>query len=382
MAHRFPINDRKHFYQLDSLRGLAAAAVMLHHWHIFWLLSTHSKYLAIAFQVLPLRLFIAGHSSVMMFFVLSGFVLSLPQVAGKKVVYQRYLIKRVCRIYLPYLVALGIAILACWKWHGLHAYGAWVDNAWPEGPKWKYVIQNILFLGPYNSGRYNVSFWTLVQEMRISLIFPFLCAFVLRFRARGGLFVAIALFLIDVCLKRFVPLPGGVAETFSYAGMFIFGILLAKYLPDLEDRLEKLRRHYYWAVFSVCVIIYAYTPSLLNRLGLEDASWDCVTAIGASGIILFSLTNKKLGEWLLRAPFLFLGRISYSLYLLHAPILFSFGYIFYNRLDPLIWLIPYVVVTIALSAVMYRTVEASSIHLGQKLTSTSMPTQKTLHAST
>jgi peptidoglycan/LPS O-acetylase OafA/YrhL len=362
-------NQKKHFYSLDSLRGLAALAVVLHHWHIFWILTPHSRYIAFLLQLLPFRLLIAGHSSVMMFFVLSGFVLSLPQVAGKRVVYSGYLIKRVCRIYLPYLVALGVALLGCWKWHGLHEYGAWVDNAWTEPPQWKYVAQHLLFLGNYNPARYNVSFWTLVQEMRISLIFPLVCALILRFRARIGGLIALTCFLLNLGLNKFAPNAYSFSQTVGYTGMFIFGILLARYWPYLEGRLNKLKRTTYWAVFLFCVFLYAYTPSLLNYLGWEAAAWDSLTAIGASGIILFALINKRIDSWLLQPPILFLGKISYSVYLIHAPILFAFGYIFYNKATPVVWLIPYLIVTIVLAAIMYRTVEATSIRLGQVLAS-------------
>ena len=75
----------KHFVQLDSLRGLAAGAVVLHHWNIIWGLSGAPKLGQAALQIFPLKLLTTGHSSVVMFFVLSGFVLSLPQVRGRKV---------------------------------------------------------------------------------------------------------------------------------------------------------------------------------------------------------------------------------------------------------------------------------------------------------
>ena len=47
-----------------------------------------------------------GPHSVMLFFVLSGYVLSLPYWARAQLTYGRYLTRRMCRIFIPYAVAV------------------------------------------------------------------------------------------------------------------------------------------------------------------------------------------------------------------------------------------------------------------------------------
>lgn len=379
----------RHFYQLDSLRGLAALAVILQHWQIIWKLTPHSRSAGLLVQMPPLRLFVAGHSAVMMFFVLSGFVLSLPQVAGKHVTYLSYLCKRTCRIYLPYLAGLGLSLLGCWKWHGMHTYGSWADSFWADPPQWKYIREHILFLGNYDANRYNGTFWTLIQEMRISVVFPLVCAAVLRLRARGGLLVALMLFVVDIMLEFTQIIPTSYSRTFCYTGMFVIGILLARYREYLGDKIGKLHAgsdRLYWGAFFVFVFVYAYTPSLSNAMGWDNiAAFDSITAIGAAGIILFSLADKKVEKFLLWRPISFLGRISYSLYLLHFPILLAFGHVFYLHVPPIVWLIPYVVTTISFAALMYWAVEAPSIRLGKALSkriATLVPSQQVDHPAT
>ncbi len=93
---------------LDDLRGLAALVVLLSHClltlpqpdtlgsplHLApWeLLRTWEIYS-------PLRLLTAGNGTVMIFFVLSGFVLSLPFIAQGRAEYPPYVATRFCRIY-------------------------------------------------------------------------------------------------------------------------------------------------------------------------------------------------------------------------------------------------------------------------------------------
>jgi peptidoglycan/LPS O-acetylase OafA/YrhL len=357
---------RAHYHQLDSLRGLAAVAVAIHHWHIIWTLGPHSKCAAILIQILPFRLLVAGHASVMMFFVLSGFVLSLPQVGGKKVEYFPYLVKRVCRIYLPYLVSLGIAVVACWKWHGRQSYGPWVDSSWPESPQWHSVLQHVLFIGDYR-GIYNSSFWTLVQEMRISLFFPFVCALAVRVGRKGSLALAFAFLLLGGLISRSGLIPGSFSATISYTGIFVIGVFLARRLRQMRVLLGRLNAKWYWTLFLVFVVLYAYAPSVFYAKHWSDPAWDGFTAVGAAGVILFSLVDRNI-EAVLHHPFImFLGKISFSIYLLHMPILLTFCYYFYRRRLPVFWIAPYLITTVWLASVMYYVVELPSIRLGRTL---------------
>src|SRR5215471_18879899 len=52
-----------------------------------------------------------GPAAVMLFFLLSGFVLSLPVWRGKPQRYSVFIVRRICRIYLPYLFGLALSIL-------------------------------------------------------------------------------------------------------------------------------------------------------------------------------------------------------------------------------------------------------------------------------
>lgn len=96
--------------QLDSIRGLAALTVVLQHClFVFPLLFNDTSgqqhfWLLNIFKYSPLHLFWSGSQAVFLFFLLSGFVLSLPFYRAQSVSYPAFIIKRICRLYLPYIV--------------------------------------------------------------------------------------------------------------------------------------------------------------------------------------------------------------------------------------------------------------------------------------
>ena len=75
-----------------------------------------------------------GNAAVFIFFVLSGYVLSLPYLRGTQPGYPCYVIRRVCRIYLPFAAAILLALLL-YILAGRSAAPAasqWFNNLWPS----------------------------------------------------------------------------------------------------------------------------------------------------------------------------------------------------------------------------------------------------------
>src|SRR5438105_12280270 len=91
------------FRELDSLRGLAALIVVFHHFFWMWFYHQTERTDPAFLLFYPL---IAGHESVILFFLLSGFVLSVPYLRGRSQPYGTFLLRRVLRIYCPYFFAL------------------------------------------------------------------------------------------------------------------------------------------------------------------------------------------------------------------------------------------------------------------------------------
>jgi peptidoglycan/LPS O-acetylase OafA/YrhL len=97
--------------QLDAIRGIAAVTVVCHHW---WAISQ--------FHPPPwiFRPLITGREAVILFFVLSGYVLSLPIWSGRQLPYQEYIIRRTFRIYIPFVAALALSAICCRIFYSTH----------------------------------------------------------------------------------------------------------------------------------------------------------------------------------------------------------------------------------------------------------------------
>lgn len=122
--------------EFDALRGLAAVSVVVSHYILLLNGAESATYRQIhsIFSLLgetPLRVLWAGHAAVMLFFVLSGFVLYL-MLDRTHLSYGAYVCRRVSRLYLPYLAAIvfGVAGEYFLYFGGLDGLNHWINKFW------------------------------------------------------------------------------------------------------------------------------------------------------------------------------------------------------------------------------------------------------------
>lgn len=110
--------------------------------------------------------------------MLSGFVLALPFLGHHNFSYLKLIIKRICRIYIPYLVIITLAIIARFTF-----YTATVrDFGTMPTVTLQMIVQHHLFLGEFNYKAFDGPTWSLVDEMQISLIFPLVMIAIVRLK--------------------------------------------------------------------------------------------------------------------------------------------------------------------------------------------------------
>ncbi|MGO8787563.1 MAG: acyltransferase family protein [Terriglobia bacterium] len=370
MKERPPLEAPQRFHELDSLRGAAACTVVLCH---FWAGLGASAYLAIWHS--PLRFLVAGHDAVILFFILSGFVLALPYKRDGKVAYGKFIVKRICRIYLPYLGALMLAIALNYRYHGLITSDQWINSTWNREPNAHVIIQHIVFIGNYQWATFNTAFWSLVYEMRISLIFPFLALAVLWIRNEWMFGFALFTSLLSshnhrIFLLLHLNQPGPqTANTLHYLSFFILGAIVAKNREFIGARFRKLSLLFVLLLVAFAITFYCHpydVPVLTAAILPAPKIVDWSVAFGSLLVITLALYSGPFKNFLNHGAINYLGKISYSMYLMHGAVLFTMLYILRGRLL-LAYLPIYLIAVLGLASIFYYLVEMPSMALGHKL---------------
>ncbi len=371
-------NER--FTVLDSLRGLAALAVVF--WHLALTLldaPAGSPYrlgaeLTGYWRLSPLYPLMAGREAVIIFFILSGFVLSLPWVRGGRVPYGPYFIKRVCRIYLPYLATVALTFLAYALLGGqvVPELGAWFNTPWQRDPSAAEVANYALLVGSFEHEPYNIVIWSLVHEMRVSLLFPLLMLPVMRWRWPVTLAVFLGVSALGTLLSATVARGTDYAGTLHYLVFFVVGALLAKHRNEVVAWWQGRSRLLHLFLGMTAFMLYAYARVLSSFWNAPRLAWDAedlLVGVGAVVLILWLLASSRAQRVMEWPPLVFLGRISYSLYLLHLLVLFALVRIASPALSVYLLLPAALVLSIGLAWLSYRAVELPSMRLGKYLAS-------------
>jgi len=331
--------------ELDSLRGVAALAVSFG--HVLMLVPVGVAGTALTLLAFtPLHGLWDGHRAVLFFFVLSGFVLAVPFFCGT-VSPIAFVVKRAVRIYPAYWIAVVVSIGAFWLFGSPHLN--------------LYELANFASLiSSHTAQKYDLVVWSLVHEMRLSIILPLLMVPIVRYRSRWVLLGASPLLVAGFYFGS-----SGI-ETAYYGWFFILGAVAAKHADRMIAyvRAMTVRRATLW--FLVVIMVYGALPTSYATDGQPFPEMEAAVGFSTIGLMVFGLARPGLSRILLSPVLRFVGRLAYSYYLLHL--------VWIGLVARLLVGTPGIVIAIlgiagslALAWLAYRWVEVPSIRLGQAL---------------
>ncbi len=350
--------------ELDALRGTAALLVLVHHALQLIPRLEHPDVPGLGFlryvlvNLTPLRVLEFGRGAVLFFFVLSGYVLTRALLRSGSPGLAAFAAQRTIRLMLPVAASVLLSALLWWavadpalpeEWRARSLY------TWLEPPTAMQTSGNALLLGGSEDMRLNVVLWSLVHEWRLTLLLPL----VLLFRGRVALFAALALAasstgIMGGASENSVLLGPGLhstlAATFYFASGVASGVALALYFG--ED-LPPLGREARLAAAIACVALFGMASDL---------------AAYAGSVLLILLARQPGGfRQALRNPApAWLGRISFSLYLVHAPVLVAGVHLLHDDWPPAAIAALGMLASVGMAALFFALVEEPSRHVARR----------------
>ena len=315
---------RVHLNFLDGLRALAALFVVFHHaWLTIFPNITDSKYPSGTFRLL-FGCLIYGHFAVACFIVISGYSLMLSVTRNDGILRDGalgFLIRRVKRILPPFYFALLLSLVLIVTLIGQTTGTHW-DISLPATPS--AVLANIFMVGDvFHIYKINHAFWSIFVEFQIYLLFPALVLLWKRFgAATGTLLTILAAYCLYFALHR-TPFSG---ITPHFLALFGLGMLAAVVTFSSESRWQSLRERF--PLLSISAVCFAITAFLCYKKGTEFylgkiAYLDFIIGIGMFCLLVAGTQSRYaiFQKVLSMRPLVFIGGISFSLYLIHAPLL-------------------------------------------------------------
>jgi peptidoglycan/LPS O-acetylase OafA/YrhL len=295
---------------LDGLRGLAALYVLVHH---CWLLT---------FRGYPantgpdwLTWLVYGHLAVVVFITVSGFSLAISPARkgwrlGGTAEFAR---RRSWRILPPYWAALVLSLLI-----------AWVITPQPHSVTpdlHSIVVYGLLLQDLTVAPTPNLAFWSIAVEAMLYLAFPLLLLIRRRMGAAAvALLVAVPVIAYGLGDPSVSDADRAIGLTPQFAPLFAAGMLAAGVVVARE-RVRRLPWHWLAAVAGAPVLVLLVVKGTV--WSANHFYWIDLAVAPGIAMLLAALATRRpslLVRFLDSRPMRRLGSFSYSLYLIHVPV--------------------------------------------------------------
>lgn len=295
---------------IDTLRAVAAMAVLTFHLPI---VADGGPLAAPGW--LDHALLVLGSSGVDLFFCVSGFVLCLmaPRYEANRRPVVSFYIKRALRIAPLFFVVLGAWVVMFVLRH--------------RPIDWWQIAAEVMFvfnLDPRTANGFAFADWTIGVEMLFYAVFPLLYRLVPGpGRKLVALLLAFPLFELVMLGYQQLPIEPELLQRFRWLSVFNHAptFLLGMLAHDLYRRLTPTRYARALGIAALLGTLLLFADALGERL-----------LLGRFGVTLgwaMLLLSASLVPWFfVNRATAFVGRISYSIYLWHGPVVMAMGGVF------------------------------------------------------
>lgn len=305
------INDSKSVF-LHAVRWIAALIVLVGHAQMY----VRQKVGAAAFEFEYIG--DHAHAAVMVFFVLSGFVIAWSVDKNSSLTWKKYYLDRFTRIYSVLPLAIGFTLI-------LDFVGSQFSDAYSNPaliPQDGYLIRlliNIFSLQGIQGYRVqlgsNAALWSVGYEFMYYILFGliFFWREIFRSSIKLAIIVLLSLFIL-----------AGIKISLYFL-IWLLGVAAYKIQKSVE-----LSRTFFWIFLILALLINHFV--VYNALGDVEYLRDFSLALIIAG--LFIPTSPLIKALKFNK---FMADFSYSLYAIHMPILFFAYYVIYDETMSIKW---------------------------------------------
>ena len=286
---------------IELLRGFAVSIVVLYH-----LYAVQVRYFSE--NSLP-KLFLLGSWGVDIFFVISGVVMYKSFYSQREGMVWPFLRARIARIYPPYwAITLVIFTIAQFK-------PSLVNASYDGTPS---LIRSLFLFPDVTNPWLNVG-WSLIYEMWFYLLLGSLLLF--RKQLAIAVLGSYALFLL---------LAGGTYETWPAIKLITDPLVLEFLLGFSLGAVyfgEKFPHKRFTLVIVSAISLLLILASLEYDISISNSPWGRLISFGlpALSTVAFALSlDTYIGRSTILKPIIYLGTVSYSVYLTHVFFLNAF----------------------------------------------------------
>ena len=278
-----------------------------------------------------------------MFFVLSGFVLSLKFIGedGRKLNLLPFYARRITRIWIPWFCFFAISLAIFKLYHHSPQPTTTIPSLtehhrtfWSIPSSQFELVKQMIFQLHDSSKRLIPQDWSLEVEFKAAVIMPL----IIYFTRKGflwGIALGIAIYLI-------IPKSSHVYLSFSMGALAAkIYLISSKKTGTINYQNQSI---FFGKYFGTMALLFGFLLYQIRWFAMSSATpgflangpiiWN-ISSLGCSLIILGAAHSTAFKRLLVQKPMLFIGRISFSLYLVQSIVIIAIAPYFLRALNSL-----------------------------------------------